>query len=100
MSMIERFLGWFGIRKIAITLIGHEREGGYTYINSPQLPGFTFMLEPGEDESFRTFIGAIEEPLTAYLDAHFRAEARTRHVQLTGIRQSKPMNYVAELNYA
>ena len=100
MSMIERLLAHFGIRKIAITLMLDEREGGYTYITSPQLPGFTFMLEPGEDENIRTFIDAIDEPLMAYLPAHFEAELRTRDVHLTGIRQSKAKNYIAELAYA
>ena len=100
MSMIERLLAHFGIRKITITLMLDEREGGYTYITSPQLPGFTFMLEPGEDENIRTFIDAIEEPLMAYLPAHFKAELRTSNVHLTGIRQSKAKNYVAELAYA
>ena len=100
MSMIERFLGWFGIRKITITFIGHKREGGYTYITSPQLPGFTFMLEPGEDKNIRTFIDAIDEPLMAYLPAHIEAELRASNVHLTGIRQSKANKYVAEFAYA
>ena len=100
MSTIERLLGLFGIRKISITLIGNEREGGYTYITSPQLPGFTFMLEPGEEQTLRAFFDAIEEPLMAYVAAHFEAESRTRHVHLTGIRQAKAKNYVAEFAYA
>lgn len=100
MSMIERLLARFGIRKITITFIGHEREGGYTYITSPQLPGFTFMLEPGENENIRTFIDAIDEPLMAYLPAYFKAELRASSIHLTGIRQSKSKNYVAELAYA
>ena len=80
--------------------IGHEREGGYTYIMSRQLPGFTFMLEPGEERTLRAFVDAIDEPLMAYLVAHFEAESRIRQVHLTGVRQSKAKNYVAELGYA
>ena len=34
-------------------LIGEERDGGYTYLFSKDLPGFTFMLEPGEVELSR-----------------------------------------------
>ena len=34
-------------------LIGEERDGGYTYLFSKDLPGFTFMLEPGEVEFCR-----------------------------------------------
>ena len=100
MSTIERMLAWFGIKKISIAFIGHEREGGYTYITSPQLPGFTFMLEPGEDRSIRTLVDAIDEPLIAYLEARFAAESRNSHVRLTGIRQVKAQNYVAQLAYA
>ena len=77
-----------------------EREGGYTYIESPDLPGFTFMLEPGEDKNIRTFIDAIDEPLMAYLGAHFKATPEADRIQMTGFWQSKPMNYVAELDYA
>lgn len=100
MSAIDRLLSWFGIKRMKITLNGVEREGGYTYITSPELPGFTFMLEPGEDENIRTFIDAIDAPLIAYLGAHFRATSEEDQIQITGIRRSKPHNYVAELAYA
>ena len=88
MSMFDRLLAKIGIRKITITFTKHEREGGYIYITCPELPGFTFMLEPGEDQNIRTFIGAIGEPLMAYLDAHFSATAESAPLQMTGIRQS------------
>ena len=100
MSMIDRLLALIGIRRIKITFIGHERGGGYTYITSPQLPGFTFMLDPGEERDLRAFVDAIEKPLMTYLVAHFKAESRIRQVHLTGMRQSKAKNYVAELGYA
>ena len=100
MSIIDRLLALIGIKRITLTLIGDEREGGYTYITCRQLPGFTFMLEPGEDRNLRAFVDAIDEPLTAYLVAHFKAESRAHQVQLTGMRQSKAKNYVAELGYA
>ena len=74
MSMIDKMLALIGIKTFSITLIGHEREGGYIYLNSPDLPGFTFMLNPGEDKSIRTLINAIEEPLSAYLEAHENAQ--------------------------
>ncbi len=57
--------------KFTITFIAHEREGGYTYITSPDLPGFTFMLEPGEERNIRKL---INEPLMVYLNAYFKAE--------------------------
>ncbi len=100
MSTIDRLLALIKIRKISITLIGHEREGGYTYITSPQFPGFTFMLNLGEEQNMRTFIDAIDEPLAAFLDAHFKAEAsRSRPVQLTSVQQSNNNKFVAQLAY-
>ena len=100
-SIIDRLLALFGFEKFSITLIGHEREGGYTYITSPQLSGFTFMLNPGEEKNIRTFIDAIDEPLTTFLDAHFKAEAsRDRPVHLTGVQQSINEKFVAQVAFA
>ena len=95
--MWDKILSLFGIKTIRLTFIGHEREGGYVFITSPELPGFTFMLAPGEAENIRTFINAIDEPLDAYLDAYFGADKHDDRMQIMGIRQSKPMNYVAEV---
>ena len=50
-----------------LTFTSCEREGGYRYITSPELPGFSFMLEPGEDTNILTFLDAIGESLVAYL---------------------------------
>src|SRR5689334_15910968 len=107
MSTMEKLLSYLPFRlhlhMRRITLIGQEREGGYTFITSPDLPGFSFMLEPGETENFRSFINAIEPSLMVYLDAHFEAEAkanhpkRMEHARLTGIRRKDQTNYVAEL---
>ena len=101
MSIIDRLLALFGFEKISISLIGHEREGGYTYITSPQLPGFTFMLEPGEEQNIRNIIDAIDEPLMAFIDAHLKAGASmNKHLHLTGFRQSNGNKFVAELQPA
>jgi hypothetical protein len=102
MALLNRFLGFLGLfgRKLTkITFIGHEREGGYIYLNSPELRGFSFMLEPGEN-NLKTIIAAIDEPLRAYLAAKlaFR-HATQRRPDLTGLRitQQHPINLVAEL---
>lgn len=100
MSIIDRLLALIGIKRITLTFIGHEREGGYTYITCRELPGFTFMLEPGEERDLRAFIDAIDEPLMAYLVTHFKRESMNRQVHLTSIRHSKAKNFVAELGYA
>ena len=100
MSWIDSFLALFNIKRIKIRLHGHERDGGYTYITSPELPGFSFMLEPGEDENIRSFIDAIDEPLMTYIDAYYKAESRKAPSHLAGLRQSNHNNFVAELAYA
>ena len=96
LNLILRFLGLGQFHVIRITLIGHPREGGYTYLTSPELPGFTFMLEPGEETDLRRMINALYEPLTFYLDAHIKGQARADSIRLTGLRQTKSMNYIAE----
>jgi hypothetical protein len=86
-----------------ISLIGREREGGYTFITSPQMPGFSFMLKPGEAEDVRAFINAIEPALMAYIAALSMSEAGSRQRQpserqrLAGIRRMDHKNYIAEL---
>jgi hypothetical protein len=49
-------------------LIGESCEGGYTYVTSPDLPGFTFMLEPNE-EDLQTVIEAMQPALEAFIKA-------------------------------
>jgi hypothetical protein len=99
MSLLNSFFGLFGRRATKITFIGHEREGGYTFLTSPELKGFSIMLEPGED-NLKGILGALEQPLDAYLEAR-RAfqKAKQRRSDLTGLRitQHHPMNLVAEL---
>jgi hypothetical protein len=41
----------------------HPREGGYTYITAPGYPGFSVLLEPGEDDT----------PLNESWDVYFAA---------------------------
>ena len=95
-TMINRILGRLGL-PIRINLIGHRRDGGYTYITSPDLPGFTFLLEPGEEKSLSTLINALEEPLSVYLVAHFKARHKADGMKLAGLRRKASTNYVAEL---
>jgi hypothetical protein len=57
-----------------IKLMLCPREGGYRYVYSPDLPGFTYMLEPDEARSIETAIPAIHPVLLAYLRAKFSIE--------------------------
>jgi len=56
-----------------ITFQIEPREGGYSFVRSADLPGFTMMLEPGEADSPKSICDALYEPLTAYLEAESRA---------------------------
>ncbi|MEX2200664.1 MAG: hypothetical protein WD711_04650 [Dongiaceae bacterium] len=104
MSFIDRLLGSRGINRIhTITLIGNERGGGYTYLTSPELPGFSFMLEPGEADDIKKLMNVIHEPLSTYYSAysaHLRATSRKATPRVTGLREKKRMNFVAELRCA
>lgn len=35
---------------MTVTFNKQSREGGYTFVTSPELPGFSFMLEPNEND--------------------------------------------------
>ena len=86
-----------------IHLIGEEREGGYTYVTSPELPGFTLMLEPGEEASPQAFRAAVEEPLKMFIRAMIRAERATEPLELTSFRPTQHnnrTNYVVEVCHA
>jgi hypothetical protein len=81
-------------------LISEEREGGYLFVRSPDLPGFTMMLDPGADENIHTLMDALFEPLAAFIHASYMAGDKAppqKAVNLTGFRRTSHANYVAEL---
>jgi len=87
-------------------LIGEQREGGYYYLKSPDLPGFTFLISPEESEDIEKLSEAIRPALAAYLAAHIAFETRQQHAKiqprisyadLRGAPAGKPMNLIAEL---
>lgn len=57
-----------GFELRTITLIGEQQDDGYIFITSPELKGFSLMLEPDEDKNLATIISAVHEPLITYLD--------------------------------
>ena len=95
MTWTNRLLELLGIETISITLVGQKREGGYVFITSPDLPGFTFLLEPNEIKDIRALQKALDLPLKAFLSA--RDAAQGKSMQVKRIRQATPMNYVADL---
>jgi hypothetical protein len=56
-----------------VRLCASEREGGYLFVNSPDLPGFSVMLQPGEIDDFDSFVAALAKPLEAFVTAEYRA---------------------------
>lgn len=87
---------------ITIELHGHEMDDGRTYIDSPDLKGFHYILEADEG------IEAIEPEFTVFLKAYLKAEvrkltpARTPKAYLQrqmppATRPAKHIPYVAEL---
>jgi hypothetical protein len=95
-GIVSRMLG----RGNSLTLVEEHREGGYTFVRSPEFPGFTFMLEPGEEKDLRTVMDALYEPLVAFLEAELRTAARPEPVHVTGFRRTTATKYVAEVCYA
>jgi hypothetical protein len=80
------------------TLYGEEREGGYMYVTSSDLPGFSFMLEPSEKD-VESMLAAIKPALSAYLSARdAKARKEALRPRFTNIRfEGKQKNLVAEL---
>jgi hypothetical protein len=50
-----------------------RREGGYFFVNSRDLPGFSIMLSPDDAESLDSLATALVKPLEAFINAEFRA---------------------------
>ena len=82
MSFFDRLLSLINMERFIVTLNGEEREGGYFFISSPELKGFSLLLEPGDYTDFKTFIDAVDEPLTAYMNTYQKARNAARHEQL------------------
>jgi len=85
MSPLAKILSWLGIEShfdgINITLIEEPREGGYTFIYSPELKGFALMLDSSQTKGFSEFSNAIEQPLLTYLDAYYAATHEAQRTQ-------------------
>lgn len=55
-------------------LVGTPIDGGYISINSPDLPGFRFLLNPDEAKGMGDAIKLLEPALDIYLDAYLTAQ--------------------------
>jgi hypothetical protein len=99
---IYRLLKFLGFELRTITLIGEQQDDGYILITSPELKGFSLMLEPDEDKNLATIISAVYEPLIAYLgvlnEAGNKATARKGRYEVKGFNKTAPHSYTARLS--
>jgi predicted RNase H-like HicB family nuclease len=103
---IARIIGHSGLTGNSATLFGERRDGGYYFLTSQDLPGFTFLLTPEEAEDIEKLSEAIKPALSAYLNAYIRHKKnltekqispRISYADLRGSHAGKPMNLIAEL---
>ena len=68
-------------KQLTVTLQGEEREGGYFFVSSPELRGFSLLLDPDDYTDLRKVIDAVAEPLAAYMEVRERARSRAEPKQ-------------------
>lgn len=99
MGAIARFIAYRKGHRI-VRLSATPREGGYMFVNSPDLPGFSVMLQPGDMDSFDSLVGALGKPLEAFVNAEYRASQSAREgarVRLKGMQQRTSSEIYADL---
>ncbi|WP_024340908.1 hypothetical protein [Bradyrhizobium japonicum] len=100
MGFISRLLAVMsGHKRIRIDL--SEREGGYALVTSPDLPGFSVMLNPKDQEGgIDSMKSAIVGPLEAFVKAECEAVENHKHnkrVKIHELSRGNGSNLVAEL---
>lgn len=83
----------------AIRLIGVPRPGGFVFVTSPDLPGFSVMLRPGEHEDASSVFAVLSDPLKNFLTAecHANEPPAKKRVRVTAVRETARDSYLAEL---
>jgi hypothetical protein len=79
-----------GHRLLRLRLKATVDKGGYVFVNTPDLPGFSVMLSPVEMESFDLFAAALGKPLEAFVNAEHQAAQKLKdgtRVRLKGMEQ-------------
>ena len=89
------FTVWAQIRgHKVIRLYGQPRSGGHVFVTSPDLPGFSVMLRPGEHDDASSVIAVLDKPLKAFLMAEVRGRKKMR---VAAVRETAEETYLAEL---
>jgi hypothetical protein len=81
----------------SINLIGEPRAGGYMFLKSPDLPGFSMMLDPSQHSELGAFVKTVEAPLMAFIAAECRADEHAKRLKIAGATQTDSTTYLAEL---
>jgi hypothetical protein len=85
---------------LRLSVIGKRQDDGYIFFTSPELKGFSLMLEPGEDKNIQTLMDAIHERLITYLQALHKAKhaAPSRHYEVKVFTKRASLSYAARLS--
>jgi hypothetical protein len=73
MHFAQRISAYLRGEKLYYRLVISPRGGGYFFVNSPDLPGFSIMLQPGDIESLDRLAAAVVKPLEAFITAEYRS---------------------------
>lgn len=72
-----------------VLMTTQRRSGGYVFVTSPNLPGFSLMLHPEDGKSVQALSAALEGPLQAFIEAEYQACRKKsgvqRRVHMSGI---------------
>jgi hypothetical protein len=88
-----------------VRLSASPRAGGYIFVNSPDVPGFSVMLKQGDLDDFESLVSALGKPLEAFVNAEYRAaQAHASkvaqagaQVRLKGMQQRTKSEITADL---
>ena len=112
MKLFERFQGLMASSykssdkdkddEFTINLICELQDDGHMFISSPELKGFTLMLDPEHMKNMSTLMSAIHDPLIAYVAdfCHARDNARAERTRLEIKNWGKkaPLSYQVQLS--
>lgn len=99
MGAIARFIAYRKGHRL-VRLAAQPRAGGYIFVNSPDLPGFSVMLQPGDMDNFDSLVMALGKPLEAFVNAEYRASQSLKdghRVRLKGMQQRTSSEIYADL---
>jgi hypothetical protein len=99
MSLLDRILSFLGIG-MKIHFHAEDQDDGYTFIRSPELRGFTLMLEHEQTKNIATLMNAIHDPFISYMMAFCRARNKAMakdHLKMKNFSETANHSYTARL---